>query len=139
MTSLQLDQLIADAPEQLSTVLGELHPHIREACAAVLEETQETEAKAKVNVALKITIDLSMAPPSWVMTGAVGITRKVTSEAHELDDPKQPELAPGMGKKPRGGMTSMTMEAGGKVLATITAEQAASALKIMSKGKGGIR
>lgn len=92
MTNEQLDKLIEEAPSELAERLGELHPHILEACAAVLEETQETEGKAKVNIGLKITIDLSMSPPSWACNAQVGITRKATGEAHQMEDPQQPKL-----------------------------------------------
>ena len=98
MTPEQLDQLIQEAPEELGSVLGDLAPHIKEACAAVLEETQEEGGKPKVKVAISLSIDLSKSPAVWAMDGSVGIKRKVTGDIHQLEDPEQPELETGFGK-----------------------------------------
>lgn len=127
MTNDQLDQLVQDAPEELRTVLGDLCPHIKEACAAVLEETQDEGGKPKVKVAIGLSIDLSKHPAVWTMEGSVGIKRKVTGDSHQLEDPDQPELAGLRGE------TSMTIQSGDGHASSISGSQARKALRTLSK------
>lgn len=91
MTPAQLDTLTDEAPKDFRAQLGELRPHLIDACAAALEETQD-EGKAKVAVSFKLTIDLSFHPPQWTVASSVGIKRSIKGEAHELPDPNQPKL-----------------------------------------------
>jgi len=87
MSPAQLDKIISDAPEEVGVILGELRPRIVEAAKAVLEETQNSEdAAAKVKVALSLTIDLTMSPPSWTVDAAVGVRYKIKGEAHDTEE-----------------------------------------------------
>lgn len=98
MKSEELDKIIAEAPEQVTLVLGELHAHILEAAAEALAAAQDQEdgGKPKVKVGLSLTIELNKAPVAWLIQGSVGITYKVAG--NEMVADTEPELSPGLGK-----------------------------------------
>lgn len=97
MTTEQLEQIIKEAPDQVTEVLSELSPHIREAAIVSLAASQDSEkAKAAVSVGLTLSINLATSPVSWKLEGAVSVRHKVAGE-DQVADPT-PELAPGFGK-----------------------------------------
>ena len=51
-------------------------------------------------MALSLSIDLSMSPPSWSVDGSVGVRYRIKGEAHDTDE--TPELAPNLGKGRKG-------------------------------------
>lgn len=107
MTHDQIDQLGTDVGAEIPTLIGELHEHIREACAAVLEETQDQDnAKPKLNIAIAVSVNLASKPPAYTVKASVSVKRSVSGD-YALDDPQQPELAAGLGLK-----TSVTISSG---------------------------
>lgn len=92
MSPEQLDIIIAGSKEDFPVIVGELHQHILDAAAAVLEETQDSEKKPKVTVAVSLILDLSIAPLSWQLEAAVGVRRKVRGETHFQEREETPEL-----------------------------------------------
>lgn len=99
MSPEHLDNIIHESAEDFRELLGELHPRIREAASAILEESQDTESgKATVKVSIGLSIDLTKSPPTWQMEAAVGIRHKIKGDVHDSDP--TPEL-PGMGSAAR--------------------------------------
>ena len=93
MTTEQLVQIIKETPDQVTEVLSELSPHIREAAIVSLAASQDSEkAKAAVSVGLTLSINLATSPVSWKLEGAVSVRHKVAGE-DQVADPT-PELAP---------------------------------------------
>ena len=86
MKSEELDKIIADCPEQIRQTIGELHNRIREAAASVLEESQDSGKAAKLNVPIKLTIDLGHSPPSWTVSASVGVRFKSESETIQINE-----------------------------------------------------
>lgn len=83
MTTEQLDNILGDAAAEFPVIVGDLSTHIREAAAAVLEESQDDEkAKATLTVGISLKIDLTKSPPTWWMESAVGVRRKVKGDVH---------------------------------------------------------
>ena len=58
MTTQQLEQIIKETPDQVTEVLSELSPHIREAAIVALASSQDNDkAKAAVSVGLTLSIN----------------------------------------------------------------------------------
>lgn len=92
MTSDQIDQLGQSVSSELPTLIGDLSPRIREAAAAVLEETQEKEnAKPTLNITIGVSVNLATNPPAYIIKAGVSVKHTVSTEL-VLDDPNQPEL-----------------------------------------------
>lgn len=92
MTPDQIDQLGTDVGAEIPALIGELHQHIREAAAAVLEETQDQEnAKPKLNIAIAVSVNLAAHPPTYTVKASVSVKRSVTGD-YELKDANQGEL-----------------------------------------------
>jgi len=96
MTPEQLDEIIAAAPAMIREQLGELHAHILESAASVLEESQDSETgKPVVRIALALKIELNHSTPVFAVEASVTKRTKVVSEAIATRDPNQPELGIG--------------------------------------------
>lgn len=97
MITAELDKIIADAPEKIRELLGELAPNILKAAGAVLAESQDSETgKATLKVSIGLSINLACSPVAWTVEAAVAVRHKVQSESEVADT--SPELEPGMGK-----------------------------------------
>ena len=86
MTPEQLDQIITKAPDDIRERLGELQLAIRQAASAKLEETQDSEKAAILNIAISLKIDLAMSPPTWKAIAKVGATYTSEGAEHATDD-----------------------------------------------------
>ena len=95
MTAVQLDEIIAKAPELLRQKLGELHDEIRAAAAHELEKAQDSDkAKPAVRIPCAVIIDLTHKTPAFSVEASIATREKVVSEQIATADPNQPELLP---------------------------------------------
>ena len=94
MSSEQLETIISKALPEIGDLLTDLMPCIREAAAQVIEDTADAEGggSPKVNIPIKLAINLKDSPPSWQVMASVSVKHAVESEKHRLDDPNQPGL-----------------------------------------------
>ncbi len=94
MSTEQLETIIEKSTPEIGDLLTDLIPRIREAAAQAIEDSQDTEGggSPKVNVSIKLAINLKDAPPSWQLAASVSVRHKVEGEKHRLEDPNQPEL-----------------------------------------------
>lgn len=92
MTTEQLETIIEKSTPEIGDLLTDLIPRIREAAAQAIEEDTQGGGKPKVNVGIKLTINLKDSPPSWQVAASVSVKHTVEGETHRLDDPNQPPL-----------------------------------------------
>ncbi len=116
MSTEQLETIIEQSAPEIGDLLTDLIPRIREAAAQAIEDTADTDGggSPKVNVAIKLAINLKDAPPSWQVTASVSVKHKAEGEKHRLDDPNQPRLP--FSDLPEGASVTITT---GDVSATI--------------------
>lgn len=97
MSPAELDKIIAEAPDKVRELLGELRYNIIEAAAATLTETQDSDTgKATLKVSIALAIELHCSPVSWTVQAGVAVRHTVKSESEIADT--SPELKPNMGK-----------------------------------------